>query len=76
MPAPIFKGPLFPARKAKQRAFTDLPVAHGVINERDFLAQRSGRATRDGVVAGRRTGKTFMSMGVPAIFEEEDNDKQ
>lgn len=71
MPAPIFKGPLFPARKARQRTLTALPVARGVVNEQDFLAVRAERPTRDEVVAGIRTGKTFTAMGVPAHFEEE-----
>lgn len=73
--SPIFKGPLFVSRRTatkRQRALTALPVARGVINEQDFLAQRSGRPTRDEVAAGRRTGKTWTSMGVPAHFEEEE----
>lgn len=48
--SPIFKGPIFASHrqhyKAKQRAFTALPVARGVVNEQDFLEQRSGRPTR------------------------------
>lgn len=53
--SPIFKGPLFVSRRTatkRQRSFTNLPVAHGVINEQDFL-QGSGRATRDEVKRGK-----------------------
>lgn len=54
--SPIFKGPLFASRRAsmkRQRALTDLPVARGVVNEQDFLEQRSGRATRCEVKQGK-----------------------
>lgn len=46
---PIFKGPLFPRRKAKKptETFASDPVAHGNIDEQDFSAQRAGRPTRD-----------------------------
>jgi len=37
-PLRIFKGPLFanPDRKDKQRHFSDVPVARGVVDESDF----------------------------------------
>jgi len=75
--SPIFKGPIFVSHRTarkRQRAFTDLPVARGVVNEQDFL-QGSGRATRIDVAAGRRTGKTWTTMGVPAHFEETEDGK-
>lgn len=54
--SPIFKGPIFVYHRTaakRQRSLTALPVAHGVVNEQDFLEQRSGRPTRDVVKQGK-----------------------
>lgn len=54
--SPIFKGPLFASHRTatkRQRSFTALPVARGVVNEQDFLLQGPGRPTRDEVKQGK-----------------------
>jgi len=47
MPEPMFKGPLFPSKAKRPRSLNaSAPIARGVIDEEDFIDQRSGRPTR------------------------------